>query len=244
MKSDSRTVDYPVTAFRLTRRNALKVISLGILTLHLAKSPGQTARTKPVRIVTLGDSITKGVRPGVNAAETFAAVLESRAKMAGYQAEVVNVGIGGERTDQALARFDQDVIAKHPDILTVMYGANDSYVDPGKTGPRISPASFRENLAKIVERAQAANIRVVLMTEPRWGAKPPPNGLGEHPNLRLAEFMKSFGRSPWRKKFLWSITLMCGQVERQGALTWRPSRPICCTPTRLAIGCLPRRSGR
>lgn len=190
MKSDSRTVDYPVTAFRLTRRNALKVISLGILTLHLAKSPGQTARTKPVRIVTLGDSITKGVRPGVNAAETFAAVLESRAKMAGYQAEVVNVGIGGERTDQALARFDQDVIAKHPDILTVMYGAIDSYVDPGKTGPRISPASFRENLAKIVERAQAANIRVVLMTEPRWGAKPPPNGLGEHPNLRLAEFMK------------------------------------------------------
>ncbi len=156
----------------------------------LTGADGQESRRKPIRIVTLGDSITKGVRPGVTGSETFAALLESRARAAGYEAEVINVGIGGERTDQALTRFERDVISKSPGILTVMYGANDSYVDPGQPGPRLSPERFRENLEKIVDLAQGAGIRVILMTEPRWGANPKPNGLGEHPNLRLAEFMK------------------------------------------------------
>lgn len=158
--------------------------------LFLTGADGQESRRKPIRIVTLGDSITKGVRPGVTDSETFASLLESRAKAAGHQVEVINVGIGGERTDQALARFERDVISKSPGILTVMYGANDSYVDPGQPGPRLSPERFRENLEKIVDLAQGAGIRVILMTEPRWGANPKPNGLGEHPNLRLAEFMK------------------------------------------------------
>jgi len=150
---------------------------------------GAASTAKKIRVVTLGDSITKGVRPGVAAAETFAALLQRHASEAGFDAEVLNVGIGGERTDQALERLDRDVISKSPDIVTVMYGANDSYVDPGKTGPRLSPAQFRENLERIVDRAQVAGARVVLMTEPRWGAKPAPNGLGEHPNVRLERFM-------------------------------------------------------
>ena len=58
--------------------------------------------TGPVTIVTLGDSITRGVRPGVDADETFAAVLEKKLIDRGIEATVINVGVGGERTDQAL----------------------------------------------------------------------------------------------------------------------------------------------
>jgi len=193
MKSETRRRSEPDDlTVRRTRRSVLRVASFGPLAQALVFpwAYGQEASRKPIRIVALGDSITKGVRSGVTAAETFASLLESRAKAASYEVEVVNVGIGGERTDQALARFDRDVVSKSPGILTVMYGANDSYVDPGEPGPRLSPARFRENLETIVDRAEAAGMRVVLMTEPRWGANPKPNGLGEHPNLRLADFMK------------------------------------------------------
>jgi acyl-CoA thioesterase-1 len=144
-----------------------------------------------IRVVCLGDSITKGVRPGVLANQTFAFLLEEKAKSEKLAVEVFNVGIGGERTDQALARLENDVIARKPHIVTVMYGANDSYVDPGKAGPRLSEMQFRENLAKIVDRLAAKQIKVILMTEPRWGAAAKPNGLGEQPNLRMEPFMQA-----------------------------------------------------
>lgn len=174
----------------IRRRSILKGFATATALLAAIRSEifGDDTPRK-IKVVTLGDSITKGVRPGVTANDTFAAMLQVRGITEGFDLEVINVGIGGERTDQALERFDRDVVAKKPDIITIMYGANDSYVDPGKTAPRISPEEFRQNLLKLVERSQAVGIRVVLMTEPRWGAKPAPNGLGEHPNIRLEHFM-------------------------------------------------------
>ena len=70
------------------------------------------------------------------AEETFAALLEADLKSRGVEARVTNVGIGGERTDGALARLEKDVLAKKPRLVTVMYGTNDSYVDKGKTDSR------------------------------------------------------------------------------------------------------------
>ncbi|MBI1322446.1 lysophospholipase [bacterium] len=188
MRSDP--IDHiPAAVSGFSRRTILRGMTACITVYDSSLRTATAAAQKKVRIVTLGDSITKGVRPGVTAAETFAALLQKQAEAAGYEAEVQNVGIGGERTDQALERLDRDVLAKSPDIVTVMYGANDSYVDPGKTAPRLSPEQFRENLERLVDRLQATGARVVLMTEPRWGAKPNPNGLGEHPNIRLDQFM-------------------------------------------------------
>jgi dipeptidyl aminopeptidase/acylaminoacyl peptidase/lysophospholipase L1-like esterase len=142
-----------------------------------------------IEIVTLGDSITKGYRPGVRRDETFAAQLESRLNDEGLPVRVTNVGIGGERTDQALARLDRDVIARRPRIVTIMYGTNDSYVDAGKTSSRISAEAYRDNLRELVRRLRAADIQPVLMTEPRWGLKAGLNGVQEHPNLRLELFL-------------------------------------------------------
>jgi lysophospholipase L1-like esterase len=140
------------------------------------------------RIVTLGDSITKGVRTGVKPQETFAALLQAALKEQGREVEVTNVGIGGERTDQALKRLDK-IIALKPGIVTVMYGTNDSYVDIGKTQSRITVDEYRDNLMQIVKRLRKAGIQPVLMTEPRWGKTAKRNGVGEHPNLRLEKYM-------------------------------------------------------
>lgn len=146
--------------------------------------------TVPIKIITLGDSITKGVRTGVAAEETFAALLKGELRKQDIAAEVTNVGMGGERTDHALLRLEKDVTAEEPRIVTIMYGTNDSYVDQGQREPRLTEHQYRDNLVQIVERLRRAGIQPVLMTEPRWSATAKPNGIGEHPNLRLERYVQ------------------------------------------------------
>lgn len=144
----------------------------------------------PVTIVTLGDSITKGVRQGVSADETFSAVLEKNLRAAGIDATVINVGVGGERTDQALTRLDEAVIARNPDLVAVMYGTNDCYVDKNKTESRLAPDAYRANLHTLVDRLRDKGIQVILMTETRYADESRPNGLGEHGNVRLTRYIE------------------------------------------------------
>ena len=152
------------------------------------------ARTQPEKrhftIVTLGDSITKGVRSGVDRSQTFASLIEKRLLDTKQPVRVVNVGIGGERTDQALARLER-VLKHDPDLVTIMYGTNDSYVDKGKTASRISFETYRSNLRTLVVELLRRGIQPVLMTEPRWSDKARPNGLGENPNIRLEPYVEA-----------------------------------------------------
>ncbi|MFO0805115.1 MAG: GDSL-type esterase/lipase family protein [Gemmataceae bacterium] len=135
-------------------------------------------------VVSLGDSITRGERSGVKKEETFSSLLAARLKV-----DVANVGIGGERTDGALARLDRDVLAKKPKAVLVMYGTNDSYVDKGAKAPRLSAKQYRENLVALVERIRKAGAEPILMTEPRW-AKNQKNGIGEDPNSLLEVYVE------------------------------------------------------
>ncbi|HEY2253898.1 MAG TPA: GDSL-type esterase/lipase family protein [Planctomycetaceae bacterium] len=155
------------------------------LTVHATDDKADDA---VVTIVALGDSITKGVRSGVKPEETFAFLVEAGLKQQGIAARVINVGIGGERTDQALVRLDKGVLSHKPRLVTIMYGTNDSYVDKGKDTPRLSAQEFRENLVAIVARLRAAGVTPVLMTEPRWGPEAR-NGLDENPNGVLEKYV-------------------------------------------------------
>ena len=107
-----------------------------------------------------------------------------------FQLPIVNVGIGGERTDQSLKRLERDVLTKQPHVTVIMYGTNDSYVDQGKSQSRISAEEYEQNLRALVQQLRKENVRVILMTEPRWGEAAGNNGAGEHPNLRLEEYME------------------------------------------------------
>jgi predicted acyl esterase/lysophospholipase L1-like esterase len=143
-----------------------------------------------VKIITLGDSITKGVRPGVKSEETFAFLLQERLRKEGVEASVVNVGVGGERTDQALQRLSKAVIALNPRVVTIMYGTNDSWVDKDKKDSRLSPEAYGANLRRLVADLRKADIEPVLMTEPRLGDRHGRNGAGEHPNQRLEAYVR------------------------------------------------------
>jgi lysophospholipase L1-like esterase len=71
--------------------------------------------------------------------------------------EVINAGVAGEPSQKGLARMERDVLSQSPDIVLVMFGAEDALAG-------VEPAAFRENLKKIVEGIAARNARPVLMT--------------------------------------------------------------------------------
>ena len=143
---------------------------------------------RSVRIAALGDSITRGARPGVGPNVAFSAQLDAVLRSKGVRASVHGVGIGSERTDMALARLERDVLSQRPDIVTVMYGTNDSRVDQGKQESRLSADAFASNLAAMIGRLRDAKIHVVLMTPPRFAEEFPRDGLGDESNVKLALF--------------------------------------------------------
>jgi lysophospholipase L1-like esterase len=152
-------------------------------------APISKAESPKLKVITLGDSITRGERPGVRANETFAARLQAALRKDAIDAEALNVGIGGERTDQALRRLKAAVIDQKPAVVTIMYGTNDSYVDRGKEEPRLSAEQYGANLRQLVKELRQAGIVPILMTPPRWG-EAARNGKGENPNGLLEAYVK------------------------------------------------------
>ena len=116
------------------------------------------------RIVGLGDSTTAGT-PG------FSSPLEAPPDGSGNPESqyaywmvklhpdwtVLNRGINGQRTDEILARFDQDVVQERPKYVIILAGVNDIYQG--------SPIDMiRNNLLALYEKSLAAGIRPVACT--------------------------------------------------------------------------------
>lgn len=142
-----------------------------------------------VKIVTLGDSITKAVRPGVESNETFAWMLGTDLRARSIDATAINVGIGGEQAGQALNRLERHVFSQQPTVVTIMYGTNDSYQDKGEPKPRVTKDQYRDNLRQLVRQVRSAGAQPILMTPPRWG-KGAKNGADADPNILLIEYLE------------------------------------------------------
>jgi lysophospholipase L1-like esterase len=76
-----------------------------------------------------------------------------------------NAGVAGETTAQALAAFQAQCIAPHPQVCHIMIGLNDvlAWVTPG-TEDNPTPA-LEEDIVQMIREARAANIAVVVATE-------------------------------------------------------------------------------
>lgn len=102
----------------------------------------------PNRILFMGDSITENwirERP-----DFFA------------RGERVDRGIGGQTSEQMLARFQADVVALKPSVVHILAGTNDI---AGNGGPTILSA-IADNIRAMVQLARANGIAVVLGTLP------------------------------------------------------------------------------
>lgn len=75
---------------------------------------------------------------------------------------IVNRGIAGQTSAQVLLRFRQDAVALRPRIVHILVGINDVAGNSGQ----VSPDMFANNVAAMVEQAEAHDISVIVGTIP------------------------------------------------------------------------------
>jgi lysophospholipase L1-like esterase len=115
------------------------------------------AGTEPVRIVCFGDSVT-GVYYHTGSRRAYADMLKIGLERQYPDAdiEVINAGISGNTTQDALNRIDKDVLAQKPHLVTVMFGLNDM--------TRVPLNEYTANLAKIIAKCHTVGAEVLLST--------------------------------------------------------------------------------
>jgi acyl-CoA thioesterase-1 len=117
----------------------------------VGKLPTQPTAGSAV-IVAFGDSLTSG--PGIDPSDTYPVLLQRRLRQSGYDYRVVNDGVSGDTSTEAVRRVDQ---AFTPDtkIMILALGIND--------GLRGMPTNtLEQNLGTIIQRAQSRGIAVLL----------------------------------------------------------------------------------
>jgi acyl-CoA thioesterase-1 len=123
---------------------------------------GPACAAAPSRaILVLGDSLSAGY--GIRLEQGWVTLLQKRLEEQGYGYRVVNASVSGETTLGGLTRLPRALALHRPEIVIVELGGND-----GLRGLPIE--GTRSNLTRIVELAQRANARVLLV-----GMKIPPN---------------------------------------------------------------------
>ena len=79
-----------------------------------------------------------------------------------FSAEVINAGVGGNRSSQLLKRLNRDVLAHHPTAVVLMVGTNDRL----NSGGFITADNYRKNVITLIDKIQAGGAKVVLVTPP------------------------------------------------------------------------------
>ena len=117
----------------------------------------QTAVKSNDKIAFLGDSITaQGNRFQAGYVNLVMAGLNAN----GIKAVKIPAGIGGNKSNNLLDRLERDVLSKKPQIMLLSCGVNDVW--HGKRG--VPLPDYKKNITAIVDRAQAAGIKVCILT--------------------------------------------------------------------------------
>jgi acyl-CoA thioesterase-1 len=138
----------------------LVIVFLGMATWFGVVARAADATSSPT-ILVLGDSLSAAY--GIRVEQGWVSLLQARLRAKGYGHRVVNASSSGETTGGALARLPRTLATHRPVVVVVELGGND-----GLRGLPI--ADIRANLEKIVELAQQAGAKVLVV-----GMRIPPN---------------------------------------------------------------------
>ena len=149
-------------------RCGLPLILLSLITqaAELAPLPEVVAalelkwpKNQTVHIICHGHSVPAGYfkTPAVHGDEAYPAGLQAglRARFPHAVLNVVVTAIGGEASDRGAARFERDVLALRPAVVTIDYALNDR---------RLGLEKAKANWVAMIIAAQAAKVKVVLLT--------------------------------------------------------------------------------
>ena len=113
------------------------------------------------KICVFGDSIANGscdsIGGGwVNRLKTFFLASD-------YDHSVYNLGVSGDNSDNLLARFEIECIAREPEIIVIAIGINDAQhnIKTGKT--RVSLEGFKNNINKLINIAEKFTNKIILV---------------------------------------------------------------------------------
>ena len=79
--------------------------------------------------------------------------------------QVINTGIGGNRVKDLQARWDADVLAHSPAVLSIMIGINDTWRRYDSDDPTSSEA-YEHGYRDILTRSREAGIEKIVLVEP------------------------------------------------------------------------------
>ncbi|HHK74205.1 MAG TPA: arylesterase [Rhizobiales bacterium] len=110
-------------------------------------------------IAAFGDSLTAGYQ--LSREDAFPARLEQALRARGYHVRVLNAGVSGDTTGDALARLDW-TLGENVDAVIVEFGANDALRG-------LAPSGAKKNLDAILTRLAKRRLPVLLvgMAAPR-----------------------------------------------------------------------------
>ncbi len=77
--------------------------------------------------------------------------------------EVINAGVGGDSTNNAIARFENDVLEKDPDVALVCFGMNDQAQKTATGTPNVPLNTYIANLTTIITGLQESGADVILI---------------------------------------------------------------------------------
>lgn len=123
------------------------------------------AQQTPATILVVGDSIS--AEYGIARGSGWVALLQDKLQQAQNGYQVRNASISGDTTAGGRARFGQLLTQHKPGIVVLELGANDALRG-------LPLASTQANLAAMVDSAQKAGARVLLLgmqVPPNYGAK-------------------------------------------------------------------------
>lgn len=127
------------------------VVAIALVLAWRARSIGnvRNLHSRGTAIVAFGDSLTAGygAAPGEDWPSRVSAITGEN---------VINAGVSGDTTEAALARIDNDVIARNPRIVIVGLGGNDFLRS-------VPIATTEANLRAIIDKCQAAGAAVILL---------------------------------------------------------------------------------
>jgi len=124
-----------------------------VLMLLLVSGLSALAAAPPVRILALGTSLTQGY--GLPPGTGLTALLESRLRARGIDAQLINAGVSGDTSAGGLARLDWS-LADHPDAAIVELGGNDALRG-------LEPEETEKNLSQVLSKLKSHGIPVLLL---------------------------------------------------------------------------------
>jgi lysophospholipase L1-like esterase len=82
----------------------------------------------------------------------------------------IDAGISGQTSGQMIARFQTDVVARHPSVVAILAGTNDVYPGWSLCGSGGATDTYH-NIISMVLQATSNGIQPILETIPPWGCR-------------------------------------------------------------------------